>query len=209
MFSFLFLLLNKPISRILYFHLSPSFRFIQIFYFYNHHIGFEAILYFSTMHHLKTIVFHILSALLFPFTVMYLMMCFPPHIIEVFQKLRQTHYPHKCRKILGCNLVKRNLHPVAELVDYPFLIAAQFHGTIKLFFDLRKSRLRIGGGTVSNMILPYILDNTIQIIINRVLKSHSSVPDPALACGHRGHSLPAHDCGLLPAGWPPKSDSFG
>lgn len=152
------------------------------------------------MHHLKTIVFHILSALLFPFTVMYLMMCFPPHIIEVFQKLRQTHYPHKCRKILGCNLVKRNLHPVAELVDYPFLIAAQFHGTVKLFFDLRKSRLRIGGGTVSNMILPYILDNTIQIIINRVLKSHSSVPASVLTYGHRDHFLPAHDCGLLPGG---------
>ena len=32
------------------------------------------------------------------------------------------------------------------------------------------------------------------------LKSHSTVPDPALACGHRGHSLPAHDCGLLPGG---------
>ena len=34
----------------------------------------------------------------------------PPHIVGIFQQFRQAQYPHKCREILGRNLVKGNLH---------------------------------------------------------------------------------------------------
>ncbi len=66
---------------------------------------------------------------------------FPSHIVGVFQQLGQTQYPHKRREILRSNPVKGNLRLIAELVDYPFLITAQLHGTVKLFLDLRESRL--------------------------------------------------------------------
>ncbi len=57
---------------------------------------------------------------------------------------------------------------VTELVDYPFLITAQLHGTVKFFLDLRESRLRIGGGAVSGMGLTNILNDAVQIIMDRV-----------------------------------------
>ena len=55
-------------------------------------------------------------------------------------------------------------------MDYPFLITAQLHGTVKLFLDLRESRLRIGGSAVGNMSLTNILNDTVQIIMDRVAK---------------------------------------
>ena len=53
-------------------------------------------------------------------------------------------------------------------MDYPFLIAAQLHGSVKLFFDLCESWLRIGGGAVGDMGLPNILDDAVQIVVNCV-----------------------------------------
>ena len=55
-------------------------------------------------------------------------------------------------------------------MDYPFLITAQLHGTVKLFLDLCESRLRISGGTVGDMGLTNILNDTVQIIMDRVAK---------------------------------------
>lgn len=57
----------------------------------------------------------------------------PSHIVGILQQLGQAQYPHKRREILGSNLVEGNLHLVAKLVDYPFLVTAQLHGTVKLF----------------------------------------------------------------------------
>ena len=94
----------------------------------------------------------------------------PPHVVGIFQQLGQAQYSHKRREILGRNLVKRNLHLVAKLVDYPFLITTQLHGTVKLFLDLRESRLRISGGAVGDMGLTNILNDTVQIIMDRVAK---------------------------------------
>ena len=96
--------------------------------------------------------------------------CLPPHVVGIFQQLGQAQYSHKRREILGRNLVKGNLHLVTKLVDYPFLITAQPHGTVKLFLDLCKSRLRIGGSAVGNMGLTNILNDTVQIIMDRVAK---------------------------------------
>lgn len=53
-------------------------------------------------------------------------------------------------------------------MDYPFLIAAQMHGAVKLFFDLRKSHLRISSVAVSDMGLTNILNDTVKIIMERV-----------------------------------------
>lgn len=92
----------------------------------------------------------------------------PPHVVGIFQQLGQAQYSHKRREILGRNLVKGNLHLVTELVDHPFLITAQLHSTVKLFLDLRKSRLWIGGRAVGDMGLTNILDDAVQIIMNRV-----------------------------------------
>lgn len=93
-----------------------------------------------------------------------------PHIIGIFQQFGQAQYSHKRREIFGRNLVKGNLHLVTELVDHPFLITAQLHSTVKLFLDLCKSRLRIGGGAVGDMGLTNILNDTVQIIMDRVAK---------------------------------------
>ena len=70
----------------------------------------------------------------------------PSHIVGILQQLGQAQYPHKRREILGSNLVEGNLHLVAKLVDYPFLVTAQLHGTVKFFLDLCEGRLWIGGG---------------------------------------------------------------
>ena len=94
--------------------------------------------------------------------------CLSPHVVGILQQLGQAQYPHKRREILGRNLVKWNLHLVAEFMDHPFLITAQLHGTVKLFLDLREIRLRIGGGAVGDMGLPNILDNAVQIVVNCV-----------------------------------------
>ena len=53
-------------------------------------------------------------------------------------------------------------------MDYPFLITAQLHGTVKLFLDLRESRLRIGGSAVGDVGLTNILNDTVKIIMDRV-----------------------------------------
>ena len=53
-------------------------------------------------------------------------------------------------------------------MNHPFLITAQLHGTVKLFLDLCESRLRISGGTVGDMSLTNILNDTVQIIMDRV-----------------------------------------
>ena len=53
-------------------------------------------------------------------------------------------------------------------MNHPFLITAQLHGTVKLFLDLRERRLWIGGGTVGDMSLTNILNDAVQIIMNRV-----------------------------------------
>ena len=53
-------------------------------------------------------------------------------------------------------------------MDHRFLIAVHLHGEVKLFFDLRESRLLISGGAVCEMVLPNILDDTVQIIMDRV-----------------------------------------
>ena len=92
----------------------------------------------------------------------------PPHVVGIFQQLGQAQYSHKRREILGRNLVKGNLHLVTELMNHPFLITAQLHGTVKLFLDLCKSRLRIGGRAVGDMGLTNILNDTVQIIMNCV-----------------------------------------
>lgn len=102
----------------------------------------------------------------------------PPHVVGIFQQLGQAQYSHKRREILGRNLVKRNLHLVAKLVDYPFLITTQLHGTVKLFLDLRESRLWIGGSAVGNMGLTNILNDTVQIIMDRVAKKSLSCTCP-------------------------------
>lgn len=118
---------------------------------------------------LKSASLHLLLSLLsFLSTVIDLRPSFSPHIVGILQQPGQAQYPHKCREILGSNLVKGNLHLVAKLVDYPFLITAQLHGTVKLFLDLCKIRLRIGGGAVGDMGLTNILDDAVQIIMNRV-----------------------------------------
>lgn len=91
-----------------------------------------------------------------------------PHIVWIFQQFRQAQYPHKRREILRSNLVKGNLHLISEFVDYPFLITAQLHGTVKLFLDLCKSWLGIGGGAVGDMSLTNILNDAVQIIVDRV-----------------------------------------
>ena len=53
-------------------------------------------------------------------------------------------------------------------MDYPFLITAQLHGTVKLFLDLCESRLRIGGSAVGDMGLTNILNDAVKIIVDRV-----------------------------------------
>ena len=55
-------------------------------------------------------------------------------------------------------------------MNHPFLITAQLHGTVKLFLDLRESRLWIGGGAVGDVGLTNILNDTVQIIMDRVAK---------------------------------------
>ena len=59
---------------------------------------------------------------------------------------------------------------VAKLVDYPFLITTQLHGTVKFFFDLCERWLWISGGAVGDMGLTNILNDTVQIIMDRVAK---------------------------------------
>ena len=53
-------------------------------------------------------------------------------------------------------------------MDNQFLITAQLHSTVKLFLDLCKSRLRIGGGAVGDMGLTNILNDTVQIVVDCV-----------------------------------------
>lgn len=48
-------------------------------------------------------------------------------------------------------------------MDYPLLIAAQLHGTVKLFLNLREIRLRVGGSAVGDMMMN-ILNDTVQIV---------------------------------------------
>lgn len=55
-------------------------------------------------------------------------------------------------------------------MDHTFLITSQLHGTVKLFLDLRESRLWIGGGAVGDVGLTNILNDTVQIIMDRVAK---------------------------------------
>ena len=118
---------------------------------------------------LKSVSRHlVLSLLSFLSTVIDLRPSLSPHIVGIIQQPGQAQYPHKRREILGRNLVKGNLHLVAKLVDYPFLIAAQLHGTVKFFLDLCKSRLWIGGSAVGNMGLTNVLDDAVQIIMDRV-----------------------------------------
>ena len=120
---------------------------------------------------LKSVSLHlVLSLLSFLGIVIDLRPSLSPHIVGILQQPGQAQYSHKRREILGRNLVKGNLHLVTKLVDYPFLITAQPHGTVKLFLDLCKSRLRIGGSAVGNMGLTNILNDTVQIIMDRVAK---------------------------------------
>ena len=123
---------------------------------------------------LKSASLHlVLSLLSFLSTVIDLRPSLSPHIVGILQQPGQAQYSHKRREILGRNLVKGNLHLVAKLVDYPFLITAQLHGTVKLFLDLCESRLRIGGGAVGDMGLTNILNDTVQIIMNCVAETLS------------------------------------
>lgn len=123
---------------------------------------------------LKSASLHLLLSLLsFLSTVIDLRLSLSPHIVGILQQPVQAQYPHKRREILGCNLVKGNLHLVTELVGYPFLITAQLHGTVKLFLYLCKSRLRISGGAVGDMGLTNILDDTVQIIMDRVAEKNT------------------------------------
>lgn len=103
----------------------------------------------------------------------------PPHVVGIFQQLGQAQYSHKRREILGRNLVKGNLHLVTELVDHPFLITAQLHSTVKLFLDLCKSRLRIGGSAIGDLGLTNILNDAVQIIMNRVAEKSFSCTCPS------------------------------
>ena len=64
-------------------------------------------------------------------------------------------------------------------MNHPFLITAQLHGTVKLFLDLCKSRLRIGGGAVGDMGLTNILNDAVQIIMNRVAEKSFSCTCPS------------------------------
>lgn len=105
-----------------------------------------------------------------------------PHVVGNLQQSGHAQYPHKCGEILCGNLVKGNLHLVAKLVDYPFLITALLHGTVEFFFDLRESRLRLGGGAVSNMGLANILNDTIQIIMDRVAEKVAILHLSKLQC---------------------------
>ena len=95
---------------------------------------------------------------------------FPSYYWDFFQQFGQAQYSHKRREIFGRNLVKGNLHLVTKLVDYPFLVTAQLHGTVKFFLDLCEGRLWIGGGAVGDMGLTNILNDTVQIIMDRVAK---------------------------------------
>ena len=61
-----------------------------------------------------------------------------------------------------------DLHLVAELMNHPLFVAAQLHGPVKFFFDLRKCGLRVGGGAVGGMGLTNIPKDTVQIVMNRV-----------------------------------------
>ena len=88
-------------------------------------------------------------------------------------------YPHKRREILGSNLVEGNLHLIAELVDQPFLVTAQLHGMVKLFLDLCKSRLWIGGSAIGDLGLTNILNDAVQIIMNRVAEKSFSCTCPS------------------------------
>ena len=53
-------------------------------------------------------------------------------------------------------------------MDHPFLITTQLHGTVKLFLNLRKSRLWIGGRAVGDMGLTNILNDTVQVVVDCV-----------------------------------------
>ena len=103
----------------------------------------------------------------------------PLHVVGIFQQLGQAQYSHKRREILGRNLVKGNLHLVTKLVDYPFLITAQPHGTVKLFLDLCKSRLWLGGSAIGDLGLTNILNDAVQIIMNRVAEKSFSCTCPS------------------------------
>lgn len=105
-----------------------------------------------------------------------------PHVVGILQQSGHAQYPHKCGEILCGNFAEGNLHLVTELVDHPFFIAAQLHGTVKLFFDLRESRLRLGGGAVSDMGLANILNDTIQIIMDRVAEKVAILHLSKLRC---------------------------
>ena len=118
---------------------------------------------------LKSASLHLLLSLLsFLSTVIDLRPSLSPHIVGILQQPGQAKYPHKRREILGSNLVEGNLHLVAKLVDYPFLVTAQLHGTVKFFLDLCEGRLWIGGGAVGDMGLTNILNDTVQVVVDCV-----------------------------------------
>ena len=120
---------------------------------------------------LKSASLHLLLSLLsFLSTVIDLRPSLSPHIVGILQQPGQAKYPHKRREILGSNLVEGNLHLVAKLVDYPFLVTAQLHGTVKFFLDLCEGRLWIGGGAVGDMGLTNILNDTVQVVVDCVAK---------------------------------------
>ena len=93
---------------------------------------------------------------------------FAPHIVGVFQQFGKAQDSQKRREILGCNLVKGDLHLVAELVNHPLFVAAQLHGPVKLFFHLRERGLRVGGGAVGGMGLTDIPEDAVKVVMNRV-----------------------------------------
>ena len=97
---------------------------------------------------LKSVSLHlVLSLLSFLGIVIDLRPSLSPHIVGILQQLGQAQYPHKRREILGSNLVKGNLHLVAKLVDYPFLITAQLHGTCMARSNFSLTSVKVGCGS--------------------------------------------------------------
>ena len=88
-----------------------------------------------------------------------------PYVVGIFEQLRQAQYPKERREVLRGNLLERDLHPVAELVDCHFFLAALLDGLFKFFLDVLQRGLGVGGGLVFQMGFLYILCNAVQIVM--------------------------------------------
>ena len=84
-----------------------------------------------------------LSAFLPLGRIVWLRLSLSPHVVGIFEHLRQAQYPQEGREILRGNLLERDLQPVTEFVDYHFLVAALLQRLLKFFLHIIQRGLRV------------------------------------------------------------------